>query len=358
MAENEFSPLTLQSKVDEDRLIRTGKLNEDFRVLQIHTGMATVESAMSSFFYGHDFLNMGWLLPQNTDQYGLVFFTKPRLNLSYDNIQGKRTLTPMMHKNRESIAAAIQCYLDPVTARTRLGSRLVDPLNPFITLLDNSITALTGWPDPSVDTYTSAKGVYGNEWAMADGIWDILGTFDLTANFRNLRGDPLGFLFNTWGRYMTGVRLGDFLPHPEQLIENEIDYQTRIYRLVLDPTKRKVQHIAACGAAFPTSSNQGKKFDYDKTKNFNEDLDNVSVTFKCIGAMYDDPILIDEFNGVSAIFNPQMRDQVRDQYYQQVPFYLRPMFKGLAYPRINPDTAEFEWWVTKEDFQTISKAVY
>lgn len=353
MAENDFSPLTLQSKADEDRLIKTGKLNDELRELQIFGGRATAESAMSSFFYGHDLLNMGFILPQNTDQYGLVFFTKPRLNLSYDNIRGIRTLSTMMTKHRTSIAAAIQCLLDPVFARGPLSCPIIDPFNPFITVLGNSITALTGWPEPSLETYTSSKGVYGQEWSMVDGIWNIYGTFDLNATFRNVRGDVIGFLFNTWGRYMAGVRTGEIIPHPEQLIENEIDYQTRIYRLILDPTKRFVQHIGACGAAFPTTSSQGKKFDYDRTKNFNEDLNEISVTFKAIGAIYDDPMLIEQFNGVVKMFNPRLRDAVRADHYVKVQHRYKPLFKCATYQLINDSTAELEWWVSKEDYQIV-----
>ena len=353
MAENDFSPLTLQSKADEDRLIKTGKLNDELRGLQIFGGRATGESALSSFFYGHDLLNMGFQLPQNTDQYGLVFITRPRLNLSYDNIRGIRTFTPMMNKFRTSTAAAVQCLLDPVFARGPLSSPIMNPFNPFITILDNSITALTGWPDPNIETYTSSKGVYGQEWSMADGVWSIYGTYDLNATFKNVRGDPIGFLFNTWGRYQTAVRLGEVIPYPEALTENEIDYMSRIYRIILDPTKRFVQHIGACGACFPTSSNQGKKFDYDRTKNFNEDLNEISVTFRAIGAIYDDPILIEQFNGVVKLFNPRMRDAVRNEHYVKVQHRYKPLFKCAVYPLINDATAEFEWWVAKEDFQII-----
>ncbi|WP_444544288.1 hypothetical protein [Paraburkholderia adhaesiva] len=37
-----------------------------------------------------------------------------------------------------------------------------------------------------------------------------------------------------------------------------IAYQTRIYRLVLDVTKTKVQKIAACGAVMPPFSTVGR----------------------------------------------------------------------------------------------------
>ena len=87
---------------------------------------------------------------------GYVFFTRPSLNLSYDNIIMDRTLTPMLSKEPLSIGRYVRAMLDP------LGNwecPLVDATNVFMPLLSNTVESLAGWQDPIIDTYQSTAGL-------------------------------------------------------------------------------------------------------------------------------------------------------------------------------------------------------
>jgi len=315
--------------------------------------------AITSTLYGHNQFGFGQPVPQNTEQYGLTFFTKPRLNLSYDNIIKTRILTPLLMNSKttnSSIMAAIRAILDPVgqhNPATRCP--LINTYNPFIPLLDNNLITLSGWPDITVDKYVSKPGVYREKWSMADGVAAYYDEFELTATFRNMIGDPIGRLFHFWTKYQLLVHEGVIDPHMDALLENEIDYQTRIYRLVLSADRRYVEKIGACGVAYPTSSRIGSNFDYNIEKPYNVENDQYSVSFSCIGAEYLDPITVKEFNECVSQFNVKMSTpEIRATYYVNVSAIELPIFKNVeTYPRIDPDTMRLEWWVDKTDYQNI-----
>jgi hypothetical protein len=69
-----------------------------------------------------------------------------------------------------------------------------------------------------------------------------------------------------------------------------------------------------------------------------------------MGADYNDPIIISEFNAVVAIFNGKMKGKAsdRERYYRKVSADELDYFNYRGYPYIDPETHELEWWVPKE----------
>lgn len=315
------------------------------------SGYGSLNSAITRAYRGINYRGFGSPVPMNKDQYGLTFFTRPRLNLSYDNISQLRTMVPMLDNKEISVPGAIRKWLD----RSAPDSPLVDNKNPFITLLTNNLISISGWPDPTLDTYTAKAGIRKEEWSMVDGVYRVLNTFDITATFKNIATDPITLLFHTWCQYMAAVYDGTMMPHESSIIDNEIDYQTRIYRLTLDPARERVQKIAACGAAFPTSSAIGTHFDFTNETPFNTDADQISIPFRCVGMDYLDPISISDFNRVVEMFNIQMQPEDRSTMMVKLSRNEKRLFNtDTAYPRINPETHDLELWVTSSDYQRLS----
>lgn len=320
-------------------------------------GLGELSSAVTLAYHGLNHRGYGNPIQNNTDNYGLVFFTRPRLNLSYDNIMRDRIFTVLASNKEISVQKAIRAWLDPVGskkgAKGSFNTPLVDDLNPFITLLTNNINTLTGWPDPYVETFTSTEGVYKEQWGMIDGPSRFYGQFSLNATFRNIVDDPISQLFNIWTQYASRVYEGAFMPFLDSIFENEIDYNTRIYRLVLDHSRTYVQKIGACGASFPVANNLGASFNYDGSKPYSDEIDSISVGFQCFGAIYNDPILVDAFNRTAYMFNPAMIPRERAKFYQKLKPEERLAFNYIGYPQINPETMELEWWVSFEDYERI-----
>lgn len=335
-----------------------GTVSEKVNNLLRNTPVGAVDTAIGDNFFGLNHRQLPGAIPINKDNFGLTFFTRPRFNLTDANLRAVRQLMPLLTKEEGSLQRIIRCTLDhellfprgqnPEQAITT--SPYVDRQQAFIPFLSNNLLEMSGWPDVSPDTFTAPSGVYKETWSFVDGLAQNYTAYDITANFRNTPGDPITLLFFVWMHYMSNVFQGTMTPYPEMIIENEIDYQTRIYRLVLDSSKRKVQKIAACGAAFPLNAPMGQSFNFDATRPLNQANDQISIPFRCIGAMYNDTILMDEFNRTGELFNDHLKDATRNKYYKLVDVSLLPLFNFVGYPRINMATSDLEWWVSNEDY--------
>lgn len=323
-------------------------------------GFGDLSSAATNNLWGINHSGVQNLIPTNRDNHGITFFTRPRLNLSYDNISANRKLTPLLDgvgKSDRTYHRAIRVLLDPHGATVNgITSPLVDNKQAFIPILTNTLLSSSGWRDLVVDTYTSKSGNYKEAWAMVDGTSHIYEVWESTNSFKNIEGDPISLLFNTWLQYTSSVYDGTMVPYPDAVFENEIDYNTRIYRLILDPSKQFVQKIAACGAAFPVSSPMGAVFNFSIEDVYAKELEQISVQFKCIGADYNDPILIKEFNEVVCMFNLEMRDEIRRDVYVEVKTAELSFFNYRGYPRIDPETFALTWWVPKEEYALLNAA--
>jgi hypothetical protein len=327
-----------------------------------------VSTAMGDTFYGLNHRQQPPAISINKDFYGLTFFTRPQLNLTTGNLRAARLLTPLLSTRPESIQRIIRCLLDHRLESSGITSPFVDRQQAFIPILTNSLLSISGWPDVVVPFSTSQQGVYKEEYSQVDGLAVNYSAYDITANFRNMPGDPVTALMFAWIHYASLVYQGDLVPYPDFIINNEYDYNTRIYRLVLDSTKTRVQKIAACGAAFPTNAPMGSAFDFEHDRPINASRDQISIHFQAMGAMYQDDILIDEFNRTVALFNDGMalrqfrKAQSRrtdgslftvwsNPYHKQVPMDALAIFNNRGYPRIDPTTYELQWWVSNEDYQ-------
>lgn len=356
------------SSQDElNTIYRTGKRFDGagnvFDDIAAMSGLPPLKAISTATYYG---INMsgGLTIPSpQKDQHGLVFFTRPRLNLSYDNTSADRILGTLVNTDKRSVESIVRSCLDPEGHRGRTGrqaedywgSDLVDPLNPFIACMTNLCQTLNGWPDHITDIYKSKPGMMKEVYMQYDGYADNYGDFSLTGTFFNPVGKPISLMMRIWQRYGALVKIGDIDPYPEHLFENEVDYNTRIYRLTLDLTRTYVTGIAATGASLPSTNNIGTKFDYNTEDTVSDGQWTTNVTFECVGAMYDDPILVMEFNEVVCMFNPNMADDSRSKTYRKLKANEKQMFNFKSYPRIDPQTSELEWWCSKSEYNNVKR---
>ena len=182
--------------------------------------------------------------------------------------------------------------------------------------------------------------------------------FDLDATFYNTQEDPITQLFYTWEKYTTLVLEGMANPYPDFIVENEMDYNTRIYRIITDYTGKYVSKIAACGAAIPISIPTSDYANYTKDQPLSTGRKDLTVRFRCNGAIYFDPVLLQEFNETVFIFNPTLRDEALkgtiklvSSNFMKIEKNYHHLFNGLLIPYIDLDTNELCWLVdsTKPD---------
>lgn len=319
----------------------------------------SLDKAILNNLRGINHRQVAGMLPSNKDMPGLTFFTRPQLNMQRDNIRNVRQLSQLLSNVPTSMQTYIRCMLDP---RLQTGYSmgkifvpgiqcpLVDPNQAFIPILTNNALSQSGWPSISVPTFSSKAGLYNESYSMVDGRVLNNEAWDLNVNFRNTRGDPILYLFYVWALYMSMVFEGKLVPYLDMITENEIDYNTRAYRVTLDYTKQKVTKIAACHASFPVGVPVGDPFNDPGGATYSDANKEIGMTFRCMGADYFDDILVSEFNETVCIFNPSMDDMYRANEMIKVPWSVIHLFNHSGYPRIDPMTAELQWFVSLEEY--------
>ena len=326
------------------------------------TPVGSIRKALTNTLYGINHRQVTSAAKRSEDRQGLTFITRPQLNLSTDNIRNVRQLYHLLSEDEYSIQRYVRCTLDP---RLQYGDKyslplscpLVDPHQAFIPLVTNTLVSVTGWPDPVVPVFTSKEGLYKEQYAQVDGSHKIYNSFDIDLTFRNIYGNPLIMLFYTWLLYMSSVFEGTMVPYPDFIVENEIDYNTRIYRLVMDTSNRYVTMLAATGVSFPKNDPLGQFFDYSDEKPYLDQTSQFSIRFHSLGAQYMDDILVKEFNETVKIFNPTMSDVTREGSMVKIPYDLLLYFNHRGYPRINEETYELEWWVHGNAFDNAADGI-
>ncbi len=334
----------------------------DVDLLARLSGYGDLSSAMKNTLMGFNHRNFGSPVPFNAENHGIAFFTRPRLNLSYDNVMADRILQPLLTNDSATLQRAIRVMLDPVNANgyiTTKGmldpitSQLFDNRQAFLPLLSNNHLSSSGWPDPSLQYFDATPGPTKETWTKADDTIDIRYAWDATINFRNILGDPITLMFLVWLRYISNVNSGLMTPFPDEIIENRIDYQTAFIRFTLDPSRRYIQKWSRTIMA-PQSVPLGAAMDYSTDGPFNlNNANQISIPFHCIGAEYMDPILLTEFNLLVMAFNPDMYYATRSQKMVQVPYDELGYFNFYGYPWVDNRTNELKWFVYKEDYQAL-----
>lgn len=302
------------------------------------------------------------IVPQNKEQTGLILFTRPNCYLDDASCATDRMLAALMTTNPSSYQAAIRAYLDPNGQRQDqldgsppyINCDLVDPDNIFIPLLTNTCLELTGWPDPVLDTADSTPGRRQEVYGFTDGIFRQHGKYTLTGVFKNIPRDPVRQLLDIWCLYQSNIARGKTFPSLKSIVSRRVNYMTRIWRLVLDDTRTIVTRIGCAHGARPLVTDIGRVFDYSSERPYTE-ATNVTTQFACYGVEYNDPILVREFNLTSSWFAKGLREKSsRERDFVKLSPVEWQMFGG-AYPLIDEETYEIQWWVTKERYRTVTE---
>lgn len=328
------------------------------------TPIGSLDKAIGDNLYGINHGQVPSAVPSNKDLAGFTFFVRPQLNMQTDNIRNIRQMAALLNNQPLSIQNYVRCMLDPRQQtgykfnNTKVSPRdcpVVDDMSPFITVLTNNINSISGWPDVTVPVYTSTPGLFNETQSMVDGLARNFEAFSVDASFRNTRGDPILYLFYIWLHYMALVFEGKLVPYLDMITENEIDYNTRIFRITLDRQRNKITKIFST-IAVPVSVPTSAFADYNSERPYLDQNRDITIRFQCNGFETFDDILIKEFNNTVQIFAPDMKDQYRDRNMIKLLPALQPMFKNRGLPRIDPATYELEWWVTRDLFDSRTSA--
>lgn len=329
------------------------------RRLTREQGTGAIGARFQDLLGGFNRTQQGSAVPANTDMQGLTFFSRPNLNLSYNNIMAYRQLTALAGQDPRSYSRIIRRMLwpDSYSADQIEDNVIFNNKQAFMPLLSNTLTNMSGWPDLTLHAYSSTEGMAKESWMMNDTIAEINGRFTLDCTFENALGDPVSLLFFAWILYIGGVYLGTKIQAAGySIVQCEMDYNTRIYRFVTDWSGQYIQKWAACGAAFPSGLSLGSAFNYSRETPYNESQKSIQSTFECTIAEYNDPITLWEFNKLTVMFNKDMGDGVRQQRMVKMSAEQRKLLNYRGYPWINlTGNNELEWWIERAEYDMLVK---
>ena len=322
---------------------------------------SNIKQAIGLSLYG---MSMDNRLPSHgydSETSSMVFFTKPQLNLSSENLSQVREFANLRTKNKASIGNWVRNTLDPRLSspalRKQLGgipSPLVNNKYGFIPALTNLCIKTSGWPTRAVSTYVSEPGKYREVYMQVDGRSRMEGPVTITAEFARVPGDPVTSLIETWGVYPEYVFEGLMDPYIDMILAREIDYNVRMFIFNFDWTGTRIVRTGSTLPGIHMVSGDGESLNFDRSSTSFTSNPTVTFPMKFPAVIQNDPAILTDFNGITMTFHSKMKPNGRHAGMRRVGYHYRGYFKGYLYPWINLETTVLETWVEESIFSLVS----
>lgn len=329
-----------------------------------YAGVGSYEATWQTVLSGIDRFGIN-PTPPNHETTGLIFITRPKLNLSTTSLKQDRLLSTLNTMDPISFPFSIRCYLDSKFARSAnvvslsSNSPFINSDVPFIVPLTNCHQSSGGWPDFFIDTETSQGGFFGEDQTIARGSDFNARSYDISLTFRDIQGGYIRALMYYWVYYIAAQCRGLVMAYPEDIYAQRLNYTCSIYRLVLDGSRRFITGWSKATGCFPKSVPLGDIFNVPMRENYIHAAQEITIPFQANHVSYNDPIVFQEFNtlitryaGASMLdaTSGSDLDAVRKQYRIKSPNDGFSNFKGI--PWINTQGSnELEWWAVPEELE-------
>lgn len=320
--------------------------------VRIPVGKGKARTLRDKQFNGFNHRKVYDNLPQVANRNGYAFFVRPELYLNRFNLLRNRHLARLITNNDWSIQQWVRSTLDPHIGKEEgVHTPLCDNANAHIPLLSNMLKTMSPPPSVVMGVGSSERGIMKEVHTMPDDTIYNFDSYDITTTFRNMNGNPFLILFYSWMLVMCLQYLGTIAPRRIDTFQRRMNFTSRIYRLVMDHTNTYVTNIWAPIYCFPKTIEVGSIFKYDEAQPINDDMKNVDITWQCNGSIYDDPLLMMQFNQTVCLQNWKMYDQSRNTQMVRLEGPALNVFNHYAYPRINISTSALEWWVDRRLYE-------
>jgi hypothetical protein len=310
-------------------------------------------SALVNMLKGVRILGPGnQMAPIPDDTIGLMYINRPLLNLSDENVKKHPQMLPLVNPTRNSFQHYIKGLLDPVWGRGNSGNdSLFDPVYPWIAPITNFMKVSSGFPDVSLNVSKSQPGIRKEVYQYVDGILKVNYDFDMRISMHNPKPGFLPYIFDVWNHYIEAVTLGDegMEPYEDALLQNYRDYDCRIYHIILNKNMRAIEGIYCNFYCWPNTYPSGALSTIDRSGNSlrGQGQDELEITFPSVGFRYNNIRIADMFNRTTLFFNKNMAPAVRENNYRQLKVSEYQSEGTGAYPWINVNTMEMEYWSSK-----------
>ncbi|UQT02834.1 putative virion structural protein [Serratia phage vB_SmaM-Yubaba] len=305
------------------------------------------------------------MMPLADNTIGLALVTRPQLNLTDDNISRSEKLVSLYGAGQYSMSGYIRGMLDERWAASNPNVAL-DNKMPFITCLTEYLKTSTGFGDLQLQIDTSDPGLRQQVYQRVSSKLEDNSAFTINQTYFNPKPSVIQGLFQIWEDYISEVVSGDRQVSPRDwyLLANRIDYDCRIYHLIMNKDTEYLEHIFATVQSIPVTYPAGSIADIDNTTNTlrGEGQDDFTIQFASVGMRFDEWGLIQSFNEHSFMYNPRLRPEMRNTYYRELNAKEYIPYNYGAYPLLLPRQGEVKgeggrtslrtgikltWWVPK-----------
>lgn len=242
----------------------------------------------------------------NTENIGLTFFTRPRLNMSTQSIRQDPVLSMLDVIDPLSWMFAIRCNLDTVFSQGTVASSTAQScpffnnLSPFNVPMSNLLVGISGFPDFNIEYETTESGYFSEDMTLARGADWGRRTYTINCTFRDIQGGFLMANFYYWLRYMALQMEGTVVAYSDDREANRLNYTCSIYRLTLDPSMTTVVKWAKATGCYPVSIPIGDSFNFAPGDTTVHAAQQFSIPFIANNVSYFDPRHLKAFNTLVA----------------------------------------------------------
>lgn len=170
--------------------------------------------------------------------------------------------------------------------------------SPFIPLLMNTCTSVTGAKDFSLGTYEYEEDEFSVKQNVATGMDDLWTPGTLTVAHKDIAYGPVSLLYMLWIFYIHYVSRGYIVTTKDHILERILDYTCSIYVFVIGPDGRTIERFGKYTGCYPIS------FPFAQQLEHNQEIDptmlqNIQVTFQYNRFEPMNPEILTDFNFVS-----------------------------------------------------------
>ena len=307
------------------------------------------DNALINSFRGFNPFNPGPAMMQISDNViGLMFMTRPELNLSDANIERSEKLISLLGAGKNDLSGYIRGLLDKNWAAGNLANEhpMLDNNLPFISCLNEYLKTSTGFSDLQLRVNTSEPGLRQQVYQYVSSKLEENGQFTIQQTYYNPRPLIIQTLFQVWETYISEVKSGDneFSPKWQYLFGNRCDHDTRIYHLIMNKDSEFLEGIFAAIRGIPTTYPAGSIADIDRTQSTlrGPGQDDFSVQFSMEGMRFDEISLINSFNEHTYYYNPALYDTIlgNSKTYRRLDISEYNAYRYMMYPLLIPMTSD------------------
>mgnify|MGYP001214329310 FL=1 len=298
---------------------------------------------------------------------GMTFITRPKLNLSTRSLKQDDTMQMLNNADPYGFQMAIRSWLDTKFAKdndyiTR-NCPFFNKFSAFNIPLMNSLTAISGWPDTVIESYTTRGGYFSEDMSFAVGSTDGRQTTNLTLSCRDFQG---GFVMAMLFYYLRSLYLqssGLSTVYTEDIDAYRLNYTFSIYRFLLDPYRKSIPYWAKATGCWFSGLPTGDLFNFSIDDEYIPTSREFSFPVVANRVEYMNPQILTDFVTVASRYGGSyLKDRSEGKAlpdgYVEVPYSASQNFVGMPTIDLRAGANDFVWVAPYSETQsTLAGAV-